>query len=108
MTKDYQNYTSLIIVKFYGASCCEDVYSCHANVHLVINIQAGEDVYSRHANVHLVINIRTGEDALLFITVIKKGAQCKVVRKGLTPYLSEDPSPTIPTHRMKEEKAKTV
>ena len=26
----------------------------------------------------------------------------------LTPYQSEDPSPTIPTHRMEEEKGKTA
>ena len=29
------------------------------------------------------------------------------VINNLTPYQSEDPSPTIPTHRMKEEKGKT-
>ena len=29
-------------------------------------------------------------------------------RERFTPYQSEDPSPTIPTHRMKEEKGKTV
>ena len=29
-------------------------------------------------------------------------------RERLTPYQSEDHSPTIPTHRMKEEEGKTV
>ena len=28
--------------------------------------------------------------------------------RAITPYQSEDPSPTIPTHRKKEEKVKTV
>ena len=39
--------------------------------------------------------------------IIKKGWQCKAGRERLTPYQSEDPTPTIPTHRMKEEKGKT-
>ena len=42
------------------------------------------------------------------INIIKKGWQCKAGREQLTPYLSKDPSPTIPTHRMSEEKVKTV
>ena len=29
-------------------------------------------------------------------------------RERLTPYQSEDPSPTTPTHRMNEEKGKTA
>ena len=29
-------------------------------------------------------------------------------RERLTPYQSEDPNPTTPTHRMKEEKGKRV
>ena len=28
--------------------------------------------------------------------------------RARTPYQSEDPNPTTPTHRMKEEKGKTV
>ena len=35
-----------------------------------------------------------------------KGRQCKAGRERLTPYQSEDPNPTTPTHRMKEEKGK--
>ena len=42
------------------------------------------------------------------IIIIKKGWQRKAVRERLTPYQSEDSSPTIPTHRMKEEKGKTA
>ena len=30
------------------------------------------------------------------------------LERALTPYQSEDPSPTIGTHRMKEETGKTV
>ena len=42
------------------------------------------------------------------IIIIRKGRQCKAGRERLTPYQSEDPNPTIQTHRMKEEKGKTV
>ena len=41
-----------------------------------------------------------------YIIIIKNCWQCKAGRERLTPYLSEDPSPTIPTHRIKEEKWK--
>ena len=40
--------------------------------------------------------------------IIEKGCQCKAGRQRLPPYQFEDPSPTIITHRMKEEKGKTV
>ena len=40
--------------------------------------------------------------------IIKKGWQCKAGRERLTPYQSEDPNPTAPTHRIKEEKGKTA
>ena len=41
------------------------------------------------------------------IIIIKRGWQCKAGRDRLTPYQSEDPNPTTPTHRKKEEKGKT-
>ena len=44
---------------------------------------------------------------LLFI-IFKKDWQCTASRERLTPYQSEDPNPTTPTHRMKEEKGKTA
>ena len=44
----------------------------------------------------------------IIIIIIKRGWQCKVGRERLTPYQSEDPNPTTPTHRKKEEKGKTV
>ena len=40
------------------------------------------------------------------IIIIARGRQCKEGRDRLAPYQSEDPIPTIPTHRMKEEKGK--
>ena len=50
------------------------------------------------------------KDTLEFniIIIIKKGWQCKPGREQLTPYQSEDPNPTTPTHRMKEENGKTA
>ena len=44
--------------------------------------------------------------ALTIIIIIKIGWQCKAEREWYTPYQSEDPSPTIPTYRQKEEKGK--
>ena len=41
---------------------------------------------------------------IIIIIIIKKGQQCKAGREWYTPYQSEDPSPTIPTYRQKEEK----
>ena len=43
---------------------------------------------------------------IIIIIIIKKGRQCKADREWWTPYQSEDPSPTIPTYRQKEEKEK--
>ena len=40
--------------------------------------------------------------------MIKKGWQCKAGRERLTPYQTEDPDPTTPTHGMTEEKGKTA
>ena len=42
------------------------------------------------------------------IIIIKKDWQCKAGRGRLTPYQSEDPSPTLPTYRGKEKKWKIV
>ena len=47
-------------------------------------------------------------EMMIIIIIIRKGRQCKAGREQLTPYQSEDPNPTTPTHRMKEEKGKTV
>ena len=45
---------------------------------------------------------------IIIIIIIKKDFQCKDGRERLTPYQSEDPSPTLPTYRGKEEKWKIV
>ena len=45
---------------------------------------------------------------IIVIIIIEKGLKCKAGRERLTPYQSEDPNPTTPTHRMKEEKMKTA
>ena len=44
----------------------------------------------------------------VIIIIIKKDFQCNAGRGRLTPYQSEDPSPTLPTNRGKEEKGKIV
>ena len=48
------------------------------------------------------------ESSRIIIIIIKKGWQFKAMRERLAPYQSEDPNPTTPTHRMKEEKGKTA
>ena len=45
---------------------------------------------------------------IIIIIIIKKDWQCKAGRGRLTPYQSEDPNPTLPTYRGKEEKRKIV
>ena len=42
------------------------------------------------------------------IIIIKKDWQCKAGRERLTPYQSEDPNRTSPTHIIIEEKKKTA
>ena len=44
----------------------------------------------------------------MVLLLLKKGWQCKAGRERLKPCQSEDPNPTTPTHRMKEEKGKTA
>ena len=45
---------------------------------------------------------------IIIIIIIKKDWQCKAGRVRLKPYQSEDPSPTLPTYRGKDEKGKIV
>ena len=54
----------------------------------------------------VIIDVCRIWNLLFIIIIIKKGWRCKVGRERLTPYQSEDPNPTTPTHRMKEEKGK--
>ena len=59
---------------------------------------------------HTHTHTPTVKNRVLFIIIIiiKRGWQCKAGRERLTPYQSEDPNPTTPTQRKKEEKGKTV
>ena len=59
---------------------------------------------------HPVISgeMRDQKEWIIIIIIIKRGWQCKAGRERLTPYQSEDPNPTTPTHRKKEEKIITV
>ena len=45
---------------------------------------------------------------IIIIIIIKKDWQCKTRRGILTTYQSDDPIPTLPTYRGKEEKGKIV
>ena len=45
---------------------------------------------------------------IIIIIIIKKGWQYKARRERLTPDQSDDPNPTTPTQRMKEDKGKTA
>ena len=45
---------------------------------------------------------------IIIIIIIKKDWQCKAGRGRLIPYQSEDPSPTLPAYRGKEDKGKIV
>ena len=49
-----------------------------------------------------------GDTIIIIIIIIRKDWQCKAGRGRLTPYQPEDPSPTLPTYRGKEEKGKIV
>ena len=43
---------------------------------------------------------------IIIIIIINKCRQCKAEREWKPPYQFEDPIPTIPTYRQKEEKGK--
>ena len=55
-----------------------------------------------------LIKMENNLSTLYATIIIKNGQQCKAGRERLTPYQSEDPNPTIPTHRRKEEIGKTA
>ena len=60
---------------------------------------------------NFIITVTIIVTIILTITItitIKKGRQRKAEREQHTPHQSEDPSPTIPTYRQKEEKGKRV
>ena len=57
---------------------------------------------------HGIYSLCIIEVLIIIIIIIKKDWQCKAGRGRLPPYQSEDPSPTLPTYRGKEEKGKIV
>ena len=59
-----------------------------------------------HAKVSIIVFCVFFCVPTVIIIIIKRG--CKAGREWLTPYQSEDPNPTTPTHRKKEEKGDTV
>ena len=58
--------------------------------------------------IKVTVNYHVIDFYIIIIIIIKKDYQCKAGRGRLTPYQSEDPSPTLPTDREKEEKGKIV
>ena len=52
--------------------------------------------------------LEVSDDLVIIMIISKKDRQCKAGRGRLAPYPSEDPSPTLPTYRGKEEKGKIV
>ena len=53
-----------------------------------------------------IVLMRKDKSIIIIIIIIKKGRQCKAKREWYTSYQFEDPSPTTPTYRQKEEKGK--
>ena len=58
--------------------------------------------------IKVTVNYHVIDFYIIIIIIIKKDWQCKAGRGRLTLYQSEDPSPTLPTYRGKEEKVKIV
>ena len=50
--------------------------------------------------------MRTAQVVIIIIIIITRGRQFKAKRERYTPYQSEDPSLTIPSYRLDEEKGK--
>ena len=81
-------------------------------VTLTMKIPEAENFHQRsiHEITKIVKNVKNSNsvewDNILtnIIIIIKKDWLCKGRRGRLTPYQSEDPSPTLPTYRGKEEK----
>ena len=87
-----------------GGLVCESVGMANRLSDDIDSKQSRESVdLLRKCNLFPILIIFTIWSNHIIIIIIKKGWQCKAGREQLTPYQSEDPSPTIPTHRMKEE-----
>ena len=87
-----------------------------ASIHLKLSCRGAEFISLAPAAVCAGVNISSIRTVYLLeiiskvfiIIIIKQGWQCKAGRERLIPYQFEDTNPTTPTHRMKEEKGKTV
>ena len=55
---------------------------------------------------YCVHHVNHNSSYYIIIIIIKKDWQCKAGRGRLTPYQSEDPSPTLPAYRGKEDGGK--
>ena len=67
---------------------------------MVVGFRCDVDIFKLTARAQSII--------VIIIIIIKKDWQRKAGRGRLTPHQSEDPSPTLPTYRGKEEKWKIV
>ena len=82
-------------------------------IQMSTNHQTKENVLNQIKEIenNLIISINTERnlrETRAIIIIIQKDRQCKAGRGRLTPYHSEDRSPTLPTYRGKEEKGKIV
>ena len=77
-----------------------------------VRVNVAESLNRDHGKVSEWCNLSgmkfNASKTIIIIIIIKKDWQCKAGRERLTPYQSEDPSPTLPTYRGKEEKGKIV
>ena len=94
----------------YCVTSCSLSYQCHCifSVHYVYGVTSCALCWKFQScalclRCHELCNI-----IIIIIIIIKKDRQCKAGRGRLTPYQSEDPSPTLPIYRGKEEKGKIV
>ena len=125
---DFSNYYTIFVLNvwlFYTADRCSDPrraspnrFSLRRNSRQLIHPMPTQILSNIH-HACLIIEYYTMKKVkfiwkgcfcnfCVFIIIIKKGWQCKAERERLAPYQSEDPNPTTPTHRMKEEKWKTA
>ena len=80
--------------------------SCIPSNCSVVHLWPFSDI--RYCCKRIRLSLSLTSTALFIIIIIKKGWRRKAGRERLTPYQSEDPNRTTPTHRMKEEKWKTA
>ena len=76
----------------------------------IVNVNRPITRYIVKVNRPVYINryiVKVNHPIIIIIIILKKvDRQCKAEREWYTPYQSEDPSPTIPIYRQKEEKGK--